>query len=187
MLLVDDESRTYWDHITGEAVHGPRAGQRLATWSLGVTDVRTALDHDPWIQSRALASPGWFGRLFAFVYGRRPVRAREPAPGLPPHAGAARPSPSAHGERPRRRGQGGQARFYPYERLSVAGVSDAWDGRPLHVALDPDDRVPFAEWEDGTRPFQVFTRWYGFAYTYPGCGVFGGAISVAGSPRDTPR
>jgi len=26
VLLIDDETRTYWDHITGEAVHGPLSG-----------------------------------------------------------------------------------------------------------------------------------------------------------------
>ncbi len=29
-----------------------------------------------------------------------------------------------------------------------------------------------AGFEDGTRPFQLFTRWYGFAYTYPGAAIW---------------
>ena len=35
------------------------------------------------------------------------------------------------------------------------------------------DKVPAAIWEDESRPFQLFTRWYGFSYTYPGCDIWG--------------
>lgn len=47
VLLVDDESLTWWDHITGEAVHGPRAGRRLDVWPLHYTTVAAALRDDP--------------------------------------------------------------------------------------------------------------------------------------------
>jgi hypothetical protein len=29
------------------------------------------------------------------------------------------------------------------------------------------------EWLPAERPRQIFTRWYGFALTFPGCEVFG--------------
>lgn len=36
----------------------------------------------------------------------------------------------------------------------------------------PDDRVPVAEWtDDGQRPMQMFTRWHGFSYSFPGCNI----------------
>ena len=37
VLMIDDETHTYWDHVTGEAVHGPDAGKQMAFDSLGIT------------------------------------------------------------------------------------------------------------------------------------------------------
>jgi len=64
-----------------------------------------------------------------------------------------------------------EARFYPVETLRGQAVEDDWNGRRLRVARGAVDHVPFAEWEDGARPFQLFTRWYGFSYTFPGCTI----------------
>lgn len=173
VLLIDDETRTYWDHITGEALHGPRKGDRLEIWNLPMTTAERTLTDEPWIKL-ARSRPGFFARIFSRMHMTRLFGRGL----LPPWFHA------TMGEKDRRRplmenGLGvvidGEARFYPYELLGVEGATDSWQGGPLHVAIDPDDKVPFAEWEDGTRPFQLFTRWYGFAYTYPDCAVFEGS------------
>ena len=65
----------------------------------------------------------------------------------------------------------GEARFYPTGAIAD-GVEDDWSGRTLSVRVGAVDRIPFAEWEDGSRPWQVFSRWYGFASSFPDCGVF---------------
>jgi Protein of unknown function (DUF3179) len=179
VLLVDDETRTYWDHVTGEAVHGALAGRRLETWSLAMTTAGRALAEEPWLPL-SRSRPGLFARAFGRVHMLR-LRGR----GLMPpwfH----RTMGAGDVRRPAMEsGLGvvidGEARFYPLERLGVEGATDVWHGRPLHVAIDPADRFPFAEWEDGTRPFQLFTRWYGFAFTYPGCAVY--APREAAEPR----
>ena len=31
-LMRDEESGTYWDHMTGDAVYGPLTGRRLASY-----------------------------------------------------------------------------------------------------------------------------------------------------------
>jgi len=182
MLLIDDETRTYWDHITGEALHGPRAGDRLESWSLPLTTVERALADEPWIQL-ARSRPGFFARILGRMHMTRFF-----GRGLMPlwfHVTMEKKDR----RRPRmENGLGvvvdGEARFYPYARLGVEGATDPWKERPLHVAVDPDDKVPFAEWEDGTRPFQLFTRWYGFSYTYPGCAIFEPSpVQPANGPR----
>ena len=66
---------------------------------------------------------------------------------------------------------GEEARFYPSSAIGD-GVQDDWSGRTLRVRVGSVDRIPCAEWEDGSRPWQVFSRWYGFAYSFPGCGIF---------------
>ena len=65
----------------------------------------------------------------------------------------------------------GQARFYATGDIGD-GITDDWDGKSLTVKVGAIDRVPFAVWFDGEMPLQIFTRWYGFSFNYPGCGVF---------------
>jgi hypothetical protein len=68
-------------------------------------------------------------------------------------------------------------RFYPTRAIGE-GIDDEIDGRPLHIRIGEDD-VPVAIWENGSRPFQLFTRWYGLSYTYPDCEVWGKGESEA--------
>jgi hypothetical protein len=54
------------------------------------------------------------------------------------------------------------------------GLEDHWHGRILRVELNRLDGVPYAYWKGtGECPMQLLTRWYGFAFTYPGCGIWG--------------
>jgi hypothetical protein len=53
----------------------------------------------------------------------------------------------------------------------------SWQGDDLH--LDTGETVSEGKFSDGqggawtvTRPMQLFTRWYGFAYTFPGCEIY---------------
>ncbi len=79
-----------------------------------------------------------------------------------------------------------QARFYPL-RAVRAGIVDDWSGRILKVFVQDEDQMPAAEWPDGTRPWQIFTRWYGFSLTYRGCEIYGERPSDPGSsPGRTP-
>lgn len=64
--------------------------------------------------------------------------------------------------------------------LFVDARSATRDGRA--VRLDDGSRVESGVLTDRTgrrrpvdRPQQMFTRWYGFSLTFPGCEVFGGA------------
>ncbi|WP_146033000.1 hypothetical protein [Geothermobacter hydrogeniphilus] len=66
---------------------------------------------------------------------------------------------------------GSRARFYPARSLREELVED-WDGRSLRLAVGELDQVPYAEWRDGGRPLQIFCRWYGFSFSYPGCGLY---------------
>jgi hypothetical protein len=166
VLLIDDETRTYWDHITGEAVLGPLKGAGMEPWGVDMTTLAAALEADPETTlSRHKVHP--FARLFGFIH-RRAFR----------HGGFLPPRfRGTMGEEDRRlprmtHGLGvvvdGEARFFPAEGLRQ-GREFAWNGRALRLGLGEKDKVPFAIWEDdGSRPFQLFTRFYGFAFTYSG-------------------
>ena len=46
-LMRDDETLTYWDHMTGEAVYGPLVGSTLPVENLRQTTVAQILREDP--------------------------------------------------------------------------------------------------------------------------------------------
>lgn len=180
ILLVDDETRSYWDHITGEAVEGPLEGARMARWPVDVTTVEAALASDPELclaRSRPRVLSG--ERLMTKAWSKRVAKSVIFPPGFkrtmsPPD---------------RRRPEmevglgvviGETARFYPLEEVR-RGVTDTVAGRLLELEVCETARLPIARWADqatGTetgvkRPFQLLTRWYGFSRTYPRCEVYG--------------
>lgn len=182
VLLIDDETRTYWDHITGEAVHGPLRGKQLEVWPLQMATVATELAAHPDTEY-ARSNPGLLGRAFgsgAGVVGGGILGKGVLPPGFTDTMGEAdtRRDAMEHGvgvvvEQ--------RARYYPMT-AARQGLVDDWNGRGLRIAMGQDG-IPTATWEDdGSLPLQFFTRWYGFSYTYPGCEVY----SATSSPVERP-
>ena len=171
VLLIDDETRTYWDHITGRAVHGPLEGEQLEVFGLEMMTTATARRHEPSLRVALSDQPGLHGRVFTRMQSYLP----EQNEGfLPPGFRGTMGAPD-----PRRDEMdmglgvvlGEHARYYPVERLRAGPVDDAIEGRVLRLELDADG-IPFAVWaDDRSRPVQLFTRWYGFAYTYSRCTI----------------
>ncbi len=245
-VMQDTESRTLWNHITGEALYGPLVGRSLGPLgNLLQMSVTQALEVYPEAQV-AISERMYFagGRQFGTAGGFGP-RGGGPARGDGPASrgggsgavagpGAGRGRGSGVGpdtrnaalmpmfevtlgkedaRRPRMDlGLGiwtdGTRRYYPVAAIRERG--DAFvhelDGRPLLVYVDPDTNTPAALFvearsakvdgqqirldtgavvrsgvlygADGrrlavTRPQQIFTRWYGFALTFPGPQVYG--------------
>ena len=48
------------------------------------------------------------------------------------------------------------------------GIAQVGHGRDVSVV-----GVPFAVRTDGSRPLQLFARWYGISLTYPHCDIYG--------------
>ena len=65
----------------------------------------------------------------------------------------------------------GRQRFYSLALLGD-GLEDRWQGDLLHISVNPHDGIPEACFTDGSRPLQLFTRWYGFSFTYPETEIF---------------
>lgn len=173
VLLRDDETGSYWDHITGECVHGPLSGQRMdESWGIRVTTVAAALADHPDLQILR-SRPNLFGRLMGRVMLTRQIRGG----GLMPWYFHTTMTP--RDKRRKRMDQGlgvvidGRAKYYPCSAIKQ-GIRDHFGERELHVFVRKIDRIPTATWEDGEQPFQLFTRWYGFSYTYPGCEIYSG-------------
>jgi hypothetical protein len=71
-----------------------------------------------------------------------------------------------------------RGKFYPMNALMNGPVDDKWEQGTLRVSRGEIDGVPHAIWvDDGgpserEPPMQLLTRWYGFAFTWPGCAIF---------------
>lgn len=167
VLLIDAETRTYWDHITGEAVYGELKGAKLDNWAIEMTNVETAQKNEPDLRVY-LSNPTLLGRLMAWAHRWLPIK-------LPPHFRGTMGKPDDRLPE-MEMGLGvvtdGVRRFYPKQSIGE-GIDDEIDRRPLHIRIG-EDGVPVARWDDGSRPFQLFTRWYGFSYTYPDGDVWSG-------------
>jgi len=205
-IMGDMETTSYWDHITGECVHGPLKGARLPVGQLHHLTAAQVVAAYPEAQIAISKMPLW-QRLMSRVQRFGASRKNGVLP-------------------PRFRGTMGQAdarlprmemglgvwtnqtqRYYPTRILKEAGkaVWDKIDGRFLLIYLNPaastptavflskqpfqwdNDRLRFADGSyiensllvrsDGStqrleRPQQLFTRWYGFSYTFPGCEIY---------------
>lgn len=206
-LLGDQESGSFWDHITGECVYGPLKGHRLDVFSLLHTNVARALASHP--DGRiAISKQSLIQKVMSFVMerGRRSRRGLLP-PGFK----------KTMGEEDTRRPRmdiglcvwtDTTHRYYPLERLNAGdgALIDEFEGRRLLVYIDPVSKIPTAfytnatgwSWQGGelhldtgefiregtlfdsqgqgttiSSPLQLFSRWYGCAYTFPGCEIYG--------------
>jgi len=212
-LMYDHESGTRWNHMTGEAVHGPLLGEQLEISNVLHTTVEQVLAEDPdallaWSEHPgAIQRSGERGGLLSRLLDR--IR---DVPDM---------FPATMGREDARRDrmemgigiwEGEQAKYYPMSavqsqdnalldsfagdrvlifydptaRSLVAEVTDAdgyeWDGRILR--LSNGDRIEegvmydrTGERKERSRPLQVFTRWYGFSFTFPETLVYERAIS----------
>ena len=160
-LMRDEESGTYWDHMTGEAVYGPKVGTALDVSNLRQTTVAQLLGQDPdalvALSDQALrrdedmALGGLLGgigrrlnRMFSSTVQEEDDRLPTMDIGMGLWAGA-------------------EARYYSYESVADGGnaVLDEFAGRQVVVYLDPSayalaaayvdtDRI---EWDDDVLRF----------------------------------
>ncbi len=158
--------------MTGEALYGPLEGRILPRWGLQYTTVGAALEDDPSLQvlrprpaSLVALLMRWFHRSTIGKRGFLPPGFRKTMAEVDPRLPEMEQGLGVMAD--------GQARFFATRDIGD-GIDDDWDGRTLRVEVGPIDRVPFAVWGDGKRPLQIFTRWYGFSFNYPGCGIFVG-------------
>jgi hypothetical protein len=172
VLLGDDETRSYWDHITGECVYGPLAGKKMEVFPIQHTSVKRALQHWPEMYI-ALSHPPLWMKIIAPMMKKGRKRGF-----LPPMF---RKTMDAVDKRLPEMTSGlgimveTVQRFYPVEVIKKAGgrITDVVDGRDINIYLDPEDQVPHAVYADeNVQLMQIFTRWYGFYLTYPQCQIY---------------
>ena len=205
-LMRDEETGTFWDHLTGEAVYGPQVGTVSEIANLLHSRADQVLANDPGaliaLSDRAMRTDedmeprsllarvgGRLSRMFRTTVKEEDDRLPTMDIGLGIWDGE-------------------EARYYSYERVVAEdeAVLDTFQGQRLPVFLDPSSYVLSSflvdaeslRWDDdvlrlsndqyvegsilydpdGTRaeaarPLQIFTRWYGFALTFPEAEIYG--------------
>ena len=184
--MADEETRSLWDHITGEAFEGQLTGERLDWWPVKLTTTGAALAERPTLA--LLASD--YRSVAQMVMGRVKRRNIHTKGWLPPGFRATMSAPVDPRLGELAQGLGviveDEARFYPMERMPKGGLTDVWGGRVMRIAQGARDGVPAAVWADGVEdgvPMQLLSRWYGFAFTYPGCRIVPEETSTVDNPR----
>jgi hypothetical protein len=201
-VMRDLETSTLWNHITGEAVHGPLLGRKLPLSNLLQMNVKQALAMDPNMEVAISSRPfsGGGNRL-------------DPNATLAERFIGSLDLKAEDTRRPRMElglglSSGEKHRFYPMDLIQQRGGAffDVFDNRSVLIYIDQETFTPAALFVDAKnakvqgneirlndgralrsgilvsrdgqplpmdRPLQTFTRWYGFALTFPGCEVFG--------------
>ncbi len=144
-LMSDQRTGTYWNHMTGEALHGPLAGQQLELENVFHTTVRQVLTEDPDARLAysghplALRRSGSGGGTLARLLSR--IR------GLPDMF----PGTIAREDDRRPRMEMGigiwsenGALYYPLPSIESEGKAllDTFGGRGVLIYSDPDDLRP---------------------------------------------
>ncbi|MCX4245147.1 DUF3179 domain-containing (seleno)protein [Paraliomyxa miuraensis] len=206
-LMEDLQTRSYWDHVTGECIHGPMRGAQLPQ----VTPLRyypaaKAVQRFPRARL-ALSRPSVRQRVLQRMVLRKMLGDEGHLPSV------FTPSMTKDDERRPRMELGlgvwwpGISRFYPMDVLRGRdrALLDGLGGRRILVFVDPGSTAPVAvrldahehHWngdelvldtgdvvrdlqrvdpQGAVHPLelvpQIFTRWYGFSATFPGCDVF---------------
>lgn len=165
ILLIDDETRSYWDHITGKCVHGVSSGSELPNWPIEMTTVASIKEKEPDLPVYVSKLP-FFGRIMLWmegmISGRLPPMFRRTMSDVDDRISEMEIGLGVI--------DGEAARFYRMSDIQE-GVTDTLNGNEIKVSIAADG-IPFAVREDGSRPLQLFTRWYGFSLTYPHCQIY---------------
>ncbi len=207
-LMKDEETGTWWDHMTGRAVYGPLVGETLAVSTLRQSTVEQVLDMEPDAMI-ALSDQG--------IRADDDMKVSGLLGGVRNRLNDMFSSTVAKEDTRRATMDLGiglwtddEARYYPMDMVRGAGrvILDTFAGNRVVIYMDPKTFVLSAAYVDGSdpkwaddvlrlsdgsyiengivydaagtrlqgvRPLQVFTRWYGFALTFPKTEIYGQA------------
>ena len=180
-VMRDEQTKSLWDHITGECFAGPLAGERLEFWHVALTTVEAELARNPdavLLKSNHRSLLKWLMKLAHTTFSGGKSLINRQKSKIPPTFRFSM-SKAIDPRLPEdEQGLGVIAaddtgKFYPLRLLAKGEVvTDVWHGRTLLIERGAIDGVPFAKWVDGSEPMQLLTRWYGFSFTYPNCDIY---------------
>lgn len=171
--LADRETRTRWDHITGEAFDGPLTGYQLDVFPVHMTTVAAAL-HEHLDITISLSTYRSLQRKLAQQLYPHFIHGKVWLPGFF-YASMSKPIDPRLEKLAQGLGVivGKKAKYYPLNCIPKEGIQDQWLGRILCIKPEAISGVPVAHWPGSNEdPMQLLCRWYGFSFTYPHCEIY---------------
>ncbi|MDP5275636.1 DUF3179 domain-containing (seleno)protein [Chengkuizengella axinellae] len=172
VLLGDDETHSFWDHMTGKCVHGSLLDKQMDVFPIHHFIVEDALKKWPDIQI-ALSKPlkrTIFKRTFIWLILKMGF--------FPRHF---RRTMEAPDERLPKMTSGlgviidGEAKFYSVSSVKKHKIiQDSISGHSIVIKFN-SERFPMATFDgmEHNRPLmQIYSKWYGFSLTYPKCAIY---------------
>lgn len=173
VLLGDTKTRSYWNHITGECLYGDYEGKVLEINNLYHYTLEMALEEftDLQVAVSKLPFPLNIGvKLFGLIM-------KKDKGFIPPFFRKTMTN-NDHRQDENDIGIGvvidGRAKFYNIKEVIEAKVlRDQFAGQDLQITFDEGTRIPRCVIEGTEKlPMQLYTRWYGFSYTYKNCDLY---------------
>jgi len=167
-IFQDDETRSLWNHLTGECLYGDAEGKcleminspRMSTYGI---EIKINPDLPLFISGKAKV----FRAIMNFVI--KVILGRSNKNWLPPHF--EKTLPKIDGRLPKmtmglavKINKVSPMFFYP---CSVLKDKPSLTIGGSEFILSFIGGVPTVKSKDGEMPFQIFTRWYAFSLTYP--------------------
>ncbi len=173
VLLGDTKTRSYWNHITGECVHGHYVGEVLEIDNLFHYSFEMAIKEYPNLKIAVSKLPFPFNIAMKLL-GNRLSQSKG---FIPPFF---RKTMSKNDDRVNEHEIGlgvvidGHAKFYSVDKIIEAkSLIDHLEDQELEITFDHDSRIPRCTIVGSDiLPMQLYTRWYGFSYTYKNCDVY---------------
>lgn len=171
-LLADLETQSYWDHITGECIHGEFLGEKLEVRPLLHTRADLVKKENPQAQvaiSKLSRRRDWMTRIMQIAikkkwlpatFQRQFKRTDERLDAVEMGLGI------WHGK---------EAKFYPERLLEAGPIRETWQGISLTIRIHPATKIPVAEVQSegkGKEILQVHAMWYGFVATFPQAEIY---------------
>ena len=175
-LMGDHETISYWNHITGECLYGELKGAQLTTGMLHYLTASQTVAAYPEAQIAISTTLKWWQRLFSHF--QRWTTGRDQGFLPPGFSGTMGQADSRRSEMDMGLGVWSEQihRYYPLNTIQkeADGLIDELNGRSIKISIDPISNTPTAIYQetDAAKPNQLFTRWYGFAYTFPHCEIY---------------
>jgi hypothetical protein len=167
-IFQDEETKSLWNHITGECLYGDLKGKRLDLINTPrMTTYGAEVKANPDLPLFVSGKAKVFRAIMNFVI--KVILGSPNRNWLPPHF--EKTLPEIDDRLPKmtmglavRPTKNGQVLFFPISLLKnksmlTIGKED--------FSLSFDGGVPTLKSIDGEMPFQLFTRWYAFSLTYP--------------------
>ncbi|MEL6338605.1 MAG: DUF3179 domain-containing (seleno)protein [Myxococcota bacterium] len=176
MIMCDAQTGSFWDHMTGKCLGGVHEGKQLRLrHSHDIQPAGQAVDRDPTLLV-AVPKLSWFERFMTRFQNGHTWRSKPEGKFYPGFRASFVFEDSRRPEKELGLGVWLEdaARFYPLEVLKrQTSFSDTLGEANVELSYDRDFGVPRADRTNGGPNVNfVFTRWYGFAQTFPGCEIY---------------